>query len=193
MLGTFSAGTYFLQSTSSSSIVNYPYTIPGWTSQSTGFTVIVEISGVKTSASTFQVTLTAVSINQVSGLINTQMTLISNPPIESVVITYIAFSSASPVSFTSFNPAVGSTLPYQFVGIDSIQNGATVLAAYGFSSAGVQNGITCRGTACPSGCVSVSYCSSNGGSVISNTLCVMCRSNEQIVNARCVVPVCGQN
>ena len=138
-----------------SGIVTYPYSIPGWTSQSTGFTVIVEISGVKTSATSFTVSLTAVSINQVSGLISTQMTLISNPPIESVIITYIAFSSSSPISFTSFNPAIGSSLPYQFVGIDRIQNGATTLAAYGFSSAGNQNGVTCTGTACPSTCVSL--------------------------------------
>ena len=41
VLGSFSAATYFLQSTSSNGVVTYPYRIPGWTAQSTSFTIII--------------------------------------------------------------------------------------------------------------------------------------------------------
>lgn len=81
VLGSFSAGTYFLQSSSTTGDITHSYLIPGWTAQSSGFSVIIEISGLKTAATTFQATLTSVTINPSNGLINTNMRLISSPPI----------------------------------------------------------------------------------------------------------------
>ena len=81
VLGSFSAATYFLQSTSSNGVVTFPYIIPGWTAQSVSFTIIIEISGIKTSSNTFQASLSSVSFNHINGQITTEMALISSPPI----------------------------------------------------------------------------------------------------------------
>ena len=83
-----------------------------------------------------------------------------------------------PISFITFNAATGSSLPYQFIGIERIQSGATTLKAYGFNSAS-QSGVTCSGSRCTTSCISTTACISSQGTVV-GLKCLLCGS-EQIV------------
>lgn len=175
VLGSFSAGVYFLQQQSFNGQVTVPYSIPGWTAQSSAFRIIVELSGVRTYSTSLTATLTNVAINSVTGLVRIDLSLVSSIPIDSLVITYIAFSVNSPISYTQFNPSLGSSLPYQFIGMDSIQSGSAQFAGNGFSSAASLNGLTCIGSRCTANCLSSQSCIANQGQIISNA-CYLCAS-----------------
>ena len=184
VLGTFSAGTYYSQAASSNGDVTVSHIVPGWTVQNLGFRVVVELSGIKTYSSAFQAIISTVSINPSNGMIIVNMKLVSSPPIESVVISFVAFSQSSPIGYNEFNSAQGSNLPYQFLGIDSLQSGSSVVVGNGFSSTS-QGGITCVGSRCQSTCISALACQRSQGQVIGSK-CLLCLSTEIIANGQCV-------
>lgn len=190
-LGAFSASTYFPQVTSPNGIISYSYALPGWSSSSSSYTVVAEIAGVRTYASSLVVALTTVSFQ--SGVITFQASLSSSPPIEELLITYIVFSTSSPIQFSSININSGSTLPYQFYGMDRVESGYSAIVAYGFSSA-TQSGVTCVGSTCPASCITSQMCLSYSGT-LSGTTCYLCANGQVVSNGACVYPTttCGTN
>ena len=76
------------------------------------------------------------------------MTLESEPQVELVFITYIIFAETSTIKLTHFSPSQGSSLPYQFIGIDSIESASAVFGGSGFTS-DAEMGLTCTGSRCP--------------------------------------------
>eukprot|EP00178_Gracilaria_changii_P003158 TRINITY_DN14623_c0_g1_i1.p1 TRINITY_DN14623_c0_g1~~TRINITY_DN14623_c0_g1_i1.p1 ORF type:complete len:128 (-),score=4.52 TRINITY_DN14623_c0_g1_i1:862-1245(-) len=127
-------------------------------------------------------------------MIRVDMSLSSTIPVENIVITYIAFSTASPIQFTQFSTAQTSSLPYQLIGIDAISsNGAPVYAGNGFSSIATQNGLTCIGQLCTSNCISSQNCVNNQGTILGST-CYRCASGQVPSNGQCVtINNCGAN
>ena len=193
VLGTFAAGVYVRQQQSANGLITFPYSIPGWTAQTSAFQIIIELAGVRTYSSSLQVNLTSVALNSVTGLVRVDMFLASTYPIETVVITYIAFSTNSPIQYSSFSPSLGSSLPYQFIGMDRLQSGSAVFAGNGFSSAATLNGLTCVGSRCTANCLSSSSCIANQGQIISST-CYLCASGQTPSNGQCVtINNCGAN
>ena len=193
VLGSFSAGVYFLQQNSFNGQLTYPHSIAGWTAQSNSFGIIVELSGIKASSSSLLVRLTSVSINSVTGLIRVDISISSSIPIETLVITYVAYSISSPILYTGFNPSQGSSLPYQLIGIDTLQSGSVVLAGNGFSSAASQNGLTCIGSRCTANCISSQSCVASQGS-IQNNACYLCATGQTPSNGQCItINSCGAN
>jgi hypothetical protein len=119
-LGSFSVATYLAQILSPNGIVSLTHALPSWTPSSASYTLVAEISGVRTAAVSPIIAFTNVGFNAGSGIIALTLSLSGNPRVESVVITYIIFNNASPIQFSSFNANVGSSLPYQFLGMDRV-------------------------------------------------------------------------
>ncbi len=79
----------------------------------------------------------------------------------------------------------GSTSPYQFIGVDQIQNGISVVSGYGFNSAVSGTGVTCIGQGCPTSCVSAQTCTSNGGT-LQGSYCYICGPNQIGSGGQCI-------
>ena len=191
VVGSFSAALYFMQSTSTNGILTYPYSVPGWTPQSLSFSSIIEIAGIKIDATNFVVTLTSTNFNSASGLLTVGINVRSAPPIESLVITFIAYRSQT-ITMQEFAIASGTSDPYQFIGIDRLTAGSTVLAGYSFSSSS-QRGVTCIGSRCSSTCITGQACRLNRGTLTS-TACYLCGTGYVPGNGQCVrSSSCGAN
>ncbi len=80
-LGSFSADTYFAQTTSPNGVILYQYTLPNWTSSQRSYTIIAEISGIRTAALSLTAALTNIIFDPVSGRITSQLSLTSSPAI----------------------------------------------------------------------------------------------------------------
>ena len=163
-LGSFSAGTFLQHTMSKNGNIHYSYVIPNWKSQVDSHTVIVELAGVKTKATRLEVMLLAVSFSEVTGQITTSMRMTSSPAIESIVLTYIVFNNKSPVEFDTFNVFVGSSLPYQMIGMDVVKDGSAVMIGNGFTS-DTPVGITCIGRKCSTRCILASACRRSQGTI----------------------------
>ncbi len=118
--------------------------------------------------------MSLISVSFLNGVVTFQASLSSSPPIESLVITYIVFANSSPIQFSVININSGSTLPYQFYGLDRVESGSSIVMAYGFSSS-TQSGVTCVGSRCPSTCLTSQTCLSYSGT-ITGTTCFLCGS-----------------
>lgn len=144
-------------------------------------------------STSFAVSLTGVNFNPLTGTISTTISLSSTPFVESIVITYIIFEKLSPISFSSFSVNSGSTAPYQFIGIDQILSGTTILAGYGFNSGVNQTGVSCIGGGCPATCITIQICQSLSGTVNGDT-CLICGPGQVAFNGQCITPNnCGPN
>jgi hypothetical protein len=195
VVGSYAVATLLLQQGSNSNgALTAAYAIPGWTSQATQFRVVVEISGIRVAASPFRATLDSVAFSQQSGLISVSMTLVSSPLIESLLISYIVWSSSSPFTQTVYSVGQTVSFPYLFVGLDTVSNSGMVLSGNGFSSANSNvQGVTCVGSRCGTSCVTVQTCTSNSGQVLNN-VCYLCATGEVISNGQCISTVpCGAN
>ena len=180
--------------TQSNSII-WNEAVTGWTAAQKSFYVVVELAGVKTVASNFVISLTAVSFNAVTGTITTSISLSSTPYIESIIITYILIDKTSSITYTPFSVISGSSAPYQFIGIDQLAGGSATLAGNGFSSSSSSSGVTCVGAGCPATCISVALCQGYSGTLNANgTSCLICGSGQNQINGQCITPsACGNN
>lgn len=191
-LGTFSAAMYLPQSTSNG-IVMINHGIANWTPSQHNFISIVELAGAKTAAKTFSIALTKVTLDKTSGVMTVETSLSSTPAFEFVVITYVVFSPAIPLTYSPYS---GGPLPtYLFSGIDQLQTTASpVIASFGFTSSASGTGLTCVGASCPSACISSQNCVSLGGIITLAQQCALCGSGEVFSNGQCISQVtCGDN
>lgn len=112
--------------------------------------------------------------------------------IENIFITYIVFPNNSPISYSSFNPAVSAPGTYSFIGLENIRSAGSTFAGSAFTSS-ASNGINCVGSRCPSSCITAQMCTLSGGQVSGNT-CFLCAVGQVVVNGNCQsANQCGQN
>ena len=87
--------------------VTVHYTINNWNPTSTRVNFIYLISGLRTSDSSFNVSLSQGGFNTSSGLVSLQIKSDASPPIETILISYVLFLSSSPFTLIQYNPLVG--------------------------------------------------------------------------------------
>lgn len=76
---------------------------------------------------------------------------------------------------------MGSSAPYQFIGLDGIQNLSPLYGGSAFTSS---NLLSCIGSLCTSSCISSTTCTSQNG-VVSGSLCILCGPNQRYLNNQC--------
>jgi hypothetical protein len=184
-LGTFSAATYFPQSTSNG-VVSISHGLSSWSPSQSSFITLVELAGVYTAATTFSISLTKVAFDKVTGVITVETSLSSTPALEFVVITYVVFDTASPLTFSPYSASTSTTPTYVFSGIDQLTSSANpVIAGYGFTSNSVP-GLTCVGSRCTSPCISSQDCVAQSGTITLTQQCALCASGTVYSNGQCI-------
>ena len=191
-LGAFSVNPYLQQQSSPNGVVTVSHTLTNWASSTASFTIIGEIAGLRTAATSLIIAFVQLNFNPSTGVASASFSLSASPAVENVVISYIIFSNASPIQMSSFNLNSGTSLPYQFSGMDRIESGSSIISSYAFSS-GAQSGLTCIGSRCPSTCVTAQTCVGSSGTITS-TSCFLCASGQVVSNGQCTTPnQCGTN
>lgn len=163
-LGTFSAAIYLQQKFTSGSSISLTHNLPNWQSPQESFTPIAQLSGLRTTANHYALTVGAIAFDSLSGQLVVQLNLNSSVPIESISISYIIFAQSAPFAFSNFNVLTGSSATYQFVGIMQVNNGNSIYSGYGFNSqAATQAQVNCVGGNCPAQCISPIDCQRSNG------------------------------
>jgi hypothetical protein len=93
-----------------------------------------------------------VKINTQTGTLTVIIDTISIPPFEYLHIAYIVFLANSPIIFSEFDPSIGSFAPYQFIGLNSINDNKFTYYGNAFQGMGL---IECNGNLCSEGCISI--------------------------------------
>lgn len=149
------------------------YTINNWISTSTRVNFIYLISGLRTSDSSFNVSLAQGGFNASTGLVSVQVKSDASPPIETIHVSFVIFLSNSPFTLIQYNPLVSQpSVSYLFEGINSYNGNSITYEGYAFNSTTIQT-IPCYGSNCPSTCVTLTICSNSNG-IINLNRCFIC-------------------
>jgi hypothetical protein len=180
-LGSFIADGYIFQSTNNNQLT-LNYVIPNWQSTASQVIAVTEFAGLRTFLSQpLSLSFVSTTINGQNGLLKAVVS--TNSPFEMLYLTYYWWVvGATEIAFSSFTPGDGTSLAYQFVGIDSISGSQVTYAGSGFNRAGL---VSCSGSQCPSSCITPANCQSLGG-VVSGSVCTFCGVNSQWNGNACV-------
>jgi len=80
------------------------YYIPNWPPTSTSVSFVYLISGLKTSDSSYSVSLSDAKFNTQNGLISLTINSNANPFIEMIYISYIVFLNTAPYTLNKYDP-----------------------------------------------------------------------------------------
>lgn len=86
--------------------------------------------------------------------------------------------------FSGFVPQLGSSSPYQFVGVKEITSGGFSFAGSAFGGSGQSGTFICSGSLCKDNCISISKCIEQNGKVEAST-CFLCGLDEIYKDRSC--------
>ena len=116
--GIFTMNSFFLQRNNQNAAFSYTHSIAGWASTAERVTSVVELAGLKTTASSYSARLQRVLFDTKSGELKVVMSLSSSPLFERISISYIILKNSAPFTLTPFstqNPP--NTDGFDFIGL----------------------------------------------------------------------------